>query len=247
MNKNTNKGCFSSILGTLCVVLGVVLYALLSSQISKILVRTRFGADSACAILTLTVVGYAVAFVLYEVVFVLRQVQLSQKAAGRDDEGGKLARLFRIAAVGAVCLSLLFSIVVANTFVALREDSISKVCFVETKSYRWDDRCDVLRYNFACDESGALTCSVIMKDGEQIDVLGGVTTVSDAFAEQFDTSKVSLLSYAAYLSEQFDESEFIIEKKISGIEHMEAFYKQDHPEIWEQLERIIASVTPSAS
>ena len=239
MNKSNNKGCFSGVLGTLLVALGVVIYALISSQISKALVRSRFGDDAACAVLTLTLAGYGVAFVLYEIVFVIWQFKLSAEASGRGDTAGKLKRVLRIAFAAAICLSLLFSVVVGNTFVSCREDSIAKVCFVETREYRWDDRGDVLRYTFACDEGGGLTFTVAMKDGEKFEILGGVTSATGTFKEDFRTNEFGMLAYAAHLSEQFDGSDYIIEKKLVGVELMEKYYKQDYPEIWQQITRII--------
>ena len=241
MNKSNNKGCFSGVLGTLLVALGVVIYALISSQVSKMLVRSHFGGDAACALLTLTLAGYGVAFVLYEVVFVIWQFKLSAEASGRGDAAGKLKQVLRISFAVAICLSLLFSVVVGSTFVSCREDSISKVCFVETREYRWDTRGDVLRYTFACDEGGGLTFTVTMKDGEKFEILGGVTSLTSAFKEKYRTDKFSMLAYAAHLSEQFDESDFIIEKKLIGVELMKKYYKQDYPEIWQQIERIVGT------
>ena len=241
MNKSNNKGCFSGVLGTLLVALGVVIYALISSQVSKMLVRSRFGGDAACALLTLTLVGYGVAFVLYEVVFVIWQFKLSAEASGRGDTAGKLKQVLRISFAVAICLSLLFSVVVGSTFVSCREDSISKVCFVETREYRWDTRGDVLRYTFACDEGGGLTFTVTMKDGEKVEILGGVSSLTEAFKEEYRTSEFGMRAYAAHLSEQFDGSEYIIEKKLVGVELMEKYYSKDYPTIWEQITRIIGT------
>ena len=240
MNKNHNKGCLSGILGTALVILGVVIYAVLSSLINRLFIGTRLGGEVACALLSLTLTGLGVAFVLYEIIFIVWQVKLSKKAADQGREDGKMNRIFRMVFAGCVCLSLLFSIFSANTYTLCREDSISKVCFVTLKEYRWDEKCDVLRYSFACDAEGGLTYSVTMKDGETVALLGSVTSLSDGFKEKFDTDRVNMLSYAAYLSESFDQSDFIIEKKVSGIEHMEKYFKENSA-VWEQIQRIISS------
>lgn len=223
------------------VILGVVAYAIISSLISGVLIRSRFGSEVSCAVLSLTTVGLGVAFILYEIAFIMWQVKLSKESSKNGDEGGKMAKLFRLILVAAICLSLLFALVSANTFTRLDEDSISTVCFVTTKEYRWDSHNDVLRYTFACDANGGLTYSVMMKDGKVIDILGAQTSLSDSFREKYDTGRVNLLKYVADISEQFDESEFIIEKKIIGAEFMEKFYKTEGSEIWAQIERIITS------
>ena len=240
MNKKNNKGCASGILGTLCVVLGVAVYAIISSLLNRLFVGLRFGDGVACALLPMTLTGLTVAFVLYEVIFIVWQVKLSQ-IASQNGDGGKIGKIFKIVTVACISASILFAIFSANTYTELREDSISKVCFVTTKEYDWTEKNDVLRYSFACDEDGGLTFKIAMKDGEVIDLLGSVTSLSDSFKERFSTDKVNLLAYAAYLSEQFDNSGFIIEKNVSeaSIKNAESFYKEKHPEIWEQVERII--------
>ena len=150
-------------------------------------------------------------------------------------------KIFKLVAVGCISASLLFAIFGANTYTELREDSISKVCFVTTKEYRWDNKSDVMRYSFACGEDGGITFKITMKDGEVIELLGSVTSQSDSFKEKFSTDKVNLLAYAAHLSEQFDNSGFIIEKNVSesSIKNAESVYKEKHPEIWEQIEIIV--------
>lgn len=240
MNKNNNKGCFSGILGTLLVILGVVVYAVFASFVSKLFIASRFGEDAACALLTLSLTGMGVAFVLYEVIFIMWQIKLSKITAQRDGDGRKFNTIFRIVTVVCICLSLLFSVISANTFVECREDSISKVCFVTTKEYRWDDRCDVLRYTFSCDANGGLTYNITMKDGEVVALLGTVSSVSNSFKEKYETDTMNFLKYAAELSEQFDRSDFIIEKKIIGAEYMKKFYKIEGSELWACIERIIS-------
>lgn len=240
MNKKNNKGCTSGILGTLCVVLGVAAYAIISSLLNRLFIGIRFGEDVVCALLPLSLTGITVAFVLYEIIFVVWQVKLSQ-IASQNGDSSKIGKIFKVVTVACISASMLFAVFGANTYTELREDSISKVCFVTTKEYKWEDKNDVMRYSFACEEDGGLTFKITMKDGEVIDIFGSVTSLSDSFKEKFNTDKVNLLAYAAHLSEQFDNSGFIIEKNVTkaSIENAESFYKEDFPEIWEQIERII--------
>ena len=240
-------GCGTGILGTLLVLVGVVIHALISSLINRAFITARFGSDVACALLTLTLTGFAVSFVLYEVIFIVWQVCVSHNAANKTTQtvGRKkpLDKIVLWVMIGCILLSLLFSVFAANTFTELREDSISKVCFVTTKEYRWDDRCDVLRYTFTCDESGGLNFSITMKDGEVIELLGTTTSHSNTFAEKYKTSEVNLLSYIADLTDAFDSSEFIIERSVSPVtvENARANYENNESRalIWEQIKRII--------
>lgn len=240
-------GCGTGILGTLAVLLGVVIYAVVSSVIAKALIHSRFGSDAACAILTLTVTNLIVAFVLYEAIFIVWQVRSSQKASGKvdlsDGEKKTMDKIVLIVLIVCILLSLLFSLVNANTFTCLREDSISTVCFTTTKEYRWDERCDVLRYTFTCDENGAITYRITMKDGKSFDLLGGATSLSDSFREKYNADKVDLLCYVADLCEKLDNSEYIVERVVSSstVENAQKVFEGDESKalIWEQIQRII--------
>ena len=239
MNKKNNKGCFSGVIGTVFVVLGVGAYAVISSLFNRAFVGEAFGNTVACGLMTKWLTGVGIAFILYEAIFILWEFDLLKKTKGNFDEK-KGKRILLAVALICISASLLVGVVFANTYIECREDSISKVCFAPTKEYRWDTRCDVLRYSLSCDQNGSLTFNITMKDGEVVELLGNVTSVSESFNNKYGTDKVNLLSYAAYLSEEFEASEFIIEKSISGKEYMEKFYNNsERAEIWACIERIL--------
>ena len=242
LNKNKNKGCFSGIIGTVFVVLGVATYAVISSLFNRVFVSSAHGDTVACALMTKWLTGVGIAFILYEAIFILWQFDILKKNKSSDNNT-KGKKIFLIVASACIATSLLVGVVLANIYVDCREDSISNVCFVTTKEYRWDTRNDVLRYSLSCDENGGLSFKITMKDGNIVDLFGHVTSISDSFREKYNADKVSLLSYAAYLSEQFDNSGFVIEKEISGVEHMTKAYKDKNPEIWTELERIIGNTS----
>ena len=240
MNKKNNKGCFSGVIGTIFVVLGVGAYAVISSLFNRAFVGKAFGNEIACGLMTKWLTGVGIAFILYEAIFILWEFDLLKKTKSNFDEK-KGKRILLAVALICISASLLVGVVFANTYIECREDSISKVCFAPTKEYHWDTRCDVLRYSLSCDQNGSLTFNITMKDGEVVELLGNVTSVSESFNNKYSTDKVNLLSYAAYLSEEFEASEFIIEKSISGKEYMEKFYNNsERAEIWACLESIIA-------
>ena len=239
LKKKNNPGCFSAILGTIIVLVCVVIYAVLSSLIDGAFAKMHFGEDAACFLFPLRLTGIIVAFILFEAVFIVWQLKSAKVASKEGDEGGKMAKLLRIVLVFCICLSILFSVFCANTYTDCRENSITKVCFTPTKEYRWDIRCDVLRYNFSCDESGGLTFNIIMKDGEVIELFGAPQSISDAFRAKFRTSDVDLLAYAAHLAQSFADSDFLIDGKVTGVEHMEKAYKESHPLVWAEIQKII--------
>lgn len=212
------------------VIIGVFAYAVLSSLINRWIIGARFGADAACALLPLSIAGLTVAFVLYEAIFIVRLIKF-----GNDKDDAKAKKVSRIVTAACISLSLLFAVFSANTFTRLDGDSISKVCFVELKKYEWQARCDVLKYSLSCDSDGVLNFTVTMKDGEKIDLWGQVNSCTKAFTEQYG----DLYGYAAYLSEAFDSSDYIIEKSVTGVENMEKHYKDTNSEIWSSLKKII--------
>ena len=244
MNKSKNKGCISGVLGTALVVLGVAVYAVISSLFNRLFVGMSHGDAVACALMTKWLVGVGISFILYEAIFILWQFDILKKSKAQQENGKKSKNAFRLIAASCICVSLLLGIIFANTYVDCREDSISKVCFVTVKEYKWDEDNDIRRYSFSCDESGGLSFKITMKDGEVVELFGNVSSASSSFSDKYSINKVNLLSYAACLAEEFDSSGFIIEKTVSGIEYMEKFYHTpDCAEIWACIERITETVS----
>lgn len=230
--KSNNIGCLSAILGTLAVVVCTVIYAVVSSLVSNVIVSARLGSAPACALLSLSFIAIVVSFVLYEVIFICFELARAKK---NESDGASAKRMLKIVAPVCICLSLLMSVVSANTYTKLTDNSLSKVCFAEYKTYSWSDRNDVMRYTLACSSDGNLTYTLTMKDGEKFEIFGSVNSCSDSFIEEYE----NLYGYAAHLSERFQNSEYIIEGKVIGAEYMESFYKDARPEIWVHLETII--------
>ncbi len=238
-NKKNNKGCMSGVLGTLIVLAGVAGFAVLTTQLGRLFLSLRYGEEAVCAIFTFSMAAIGIAFLLYEIAFIMWQVKLSATASGDQENAARMAKAFKIILPVCIALSLLVSVFSANTYTMLREDSISQVCFAETEKYSWQDRNDVLRYTFSCDKTGGLTFNVTMKDGEVIELFGGVNSLTDSFREDYDTSNANLLAYAAHLTDEFKSSGYLIDKKVNGAEHMERLYKEARPEVWVYMEKII--------
>lgn len=253
-SKKNNKGCISGILGTLCVIGGMLVFNAISSLLFHPLITgARLGDEVACALMTNSLTSVVIAFVLYEAIFIVWQIKLSRTASGITDEKGTMKRVLIWVFIGCIVLSLAVAVFFSNTYTELREDSISKVFITTTKEYRWDERNDVLRYTCSCDNDGVFSYKVIMKDGESFELLNvkssaaGIPQPSFAayptgsFKEKYSANEIHLFAYIAHLSSQFDSSDYYIEKKITGIENMEKYYKEPYPEIWAEISKIIAS------
>ncbi|MGM9643793.1 MAG: hypothetical protein ACI3X1_01770 [Eubacteriales bacterium] len=231
MNKNNNKGCVSGILGTLAVILGVIVYAVLSSLLCGVFVGARFPEKPVCALLTFLIPSIGIAFVIFEVIFVAWQIKLSKK--GGDGEK-KFKRIFKIVTLSCISALLLLSVVGANTYTKLDDSTISKVCFIDYKSYDIDE--DISRCTLSCSADGALSYTVTMKDGEKIEFFNSVNAFAGGFKEKYE----NLFGYASYISEKLSNDG--LPTRIVGEKYMEKYYKEDHAEVWKYLEAMIRTV-----
>ena len=101
MNKKNNKGCFSGVIGTIFVVLGVGAYAVISSLFNRAFVGEAFGNEIACGLMTKWLTGVGIAFILYEAIFILWEFDLLKKTKSNfDEKKGKRILL----AVALICI-----------------------------------------------------------------------------------------------------------------------------------------------
>lgn len=228
--KKKNPGCMSGILGTVFVLLGVVAYTIISLLLNRIF--TANTGESSCTIIPLYFTGITVAFVLYEIIFIAWQIKLTNLVQEKSDPT-RFNKILKIVAISCICLSLIFAIVVANTYTVCTNDSIKKVCFVTTREYKWNN---VSRFILSCDESGSLEYTIKMKDGEVIELFNNVNTCSQEFLDEHK----SLSGYAAFLTEQFRNSGFIIDEQIVGKEYFQKV-RDSNPDVWENLNKIIGN------
>ena len=49
----------------------------------------------------------------------------------------------------------------------------------------------------------------------------------------------NMYGYAAYLASEFESQPNYIEKRLSGVDYMEDYYKESHPDVWKYLSAII--------
>lgn len=231
MNKNNNKGCVSGILGTLAVILGVIAYAVISSLLCRVFVGARFAEKPVCALLTFLIPSIGIAFVIFEVIFVAWQIKLSKK--GGDGER-KFNRIFKIVTLSCISALLLLSVVSANTYTKLDDSTISKVCFIDYKSYDIDK--EISRCTLSCSADGGLSYTVTMKDGEKIELFNAVNSYGEGFSNEYE----NLFGYASYLSEKLASCG--LSTRIVGEKYMEQYYKEDHAEVWKYLEAMIRTV-----
>ncbi len=233
LNKNNNKGCLSGLLGTLAVIAGVILFSIFSSLINKLFISARFGDNAECALLPLSLIIIGIAFVLFEIIFVIWQIWLGSRGSEKE---AKLKRIFFITAAVCLSLTLLLPILNACTYTKLSEDKISKVLFAEYKVYELDT--DLSRCTLACDETGKLTFTLTMTDGEKTELFGSVNSCGTGFIKEYE----NLYGYAAHLCEILSEKGGSV--RVIGDEYMTT-YEENYTDIWKYLEKMITLKTQS--
>jgi hypothetical protein len=149
---------------------------------------------------------------------------------GTDTEK-KTNRIFKIVLI--VCISLIIAVPVftANTYVKVNSESISRVCFVEYKTYNIDT--DIERCTLSCSQEGQLTYVITMNDGEKIEIFGNVNSCGKKFIDKHE----NLYGYAAYISDRLSNNG--LATSVHGEENMKNLYKGARDDIWKHLEKII--------
>ena len=173
-------------------------------------------------------------FILLEVIFFAWQIKLAKNDSKKSDEASRMksAKTFRIVCASCLCAIILFAVINVNTYTEYREDGISEKFFVTTKEYDWQN---VLYYSLSCDRYGEIEFNIKMKDGKTFELLNTVTSCSDEFMDKYE----NMYGYAAYLASEFESQPNYIEKRLSGADYMEDYYKESHPDVWKYLSAII--------
>ena len=229
------KGFLSGFLGTLLVLVGVLVATVLTSLLANVIFSVRFSSgEPICAVLKLTLFVILIYFILLEVIFFAWQIKLAKNDSKKSDEASRMksAKTFRIVCASCLCAIILFAVINVNTYTEYREDGISEKFFVTTKEYDWQN---VLYYSLSCDRYGEIDFNIKMKDGKTFELLNTVTSCSDEFMDKYE----NMYGYAAYLASEFESQPNYIEKRLSGVDYMEDYYKESHPDVWKYLSAII--------
>ncbi len=249
MKKNT---FLLTIIGTVASIVLTVIYTLLMNLTAS-LSFAAFAPDAPVIALrehtTIFIIG---AFLVFEVIFFiyLFSAMAKEKSDKQDGVllGGRsiddkkkskitLSKTTKIAGIVGIALLVGMLAFNAGVYTEVSKDSIKKKTFITTQEYTWDD---VYRYTFSCDENAELKYSVQMTDGKSFQILVSSNSCSEEFTEEFG----DVLTFAYYLSCEFESSDRQIIKDIVGLEYMEQYYKSNETN-WSKIEKIInAGDTP---
>ncbi len=243
MKKNT---FLLTIIGTAASILLTVIYALLLNLTAR-LSFSAFAPDAPVIVLRENTMAFiAVAFFIFEIIFFvcLFSSMAKEKSdkqdgvllGGKSIDGNKktklsLTKTTKIAGIAGLLILVGMLVFNAGVYTEVSKDSIKKKVFVTTNEYTWDD---VYRYTFSCDENATLKYTVQMDDGKSFQILVSSNSCSEEFTEEFG----DVLTFAYYLSCEFESSDRQIIKDIVGLEYMEQYYKSNEAN-WSKIEKII--------
>lgn len=216
------------IFGTLCVILGVLLFVYLTSQLTGALMQSANGGKPAYALLHFYEAAIVICFVLLEAILFIKFIPSEEdykkkRGVGYTDTPEKKRRipiktLMRIIVCAILALVLILPFVSASTYTLLTEDGIKSHFFVDTKEYSWDD---VSAYKVDCDSSKGLSVAFTMSDGKIYEILHGPKSATVEFDEKYDDVLEFLVEVDARLKQNG------VVKNVTHMETAVSFYKSD--------------------
>ena len=243
MQKNSSKskkGCLFLILGTLGVIAGVAVFTFLTGQITGALVEARYGGTATYVLLTASIPCIAICFVLLEAILFLQYIP--GEGDYPKDQNVRQPMLnqpkmptYSKKAIHLICLGLLGAIVLcgfvsANTYTVVSEEGISSRFLVETSHYKWHQ---VTSYTIDCDGDKGLSVTYTMRDGKKFEVLQNTVSATKTFKEQYG----STTAYALHIDIMLQDMQ--ISKNVRHIETAVSFYRNDLPEVWDYVSKLI--------
>ncbi len=197
--KVRKRGCLFLILGSLLALLGTVVYILLVTYLTRIVIEARHGEETGYAIMTLVKGSWGVVMLFFYGILALwymapteaeverqnRQFAVSPGGHNQQPVKAMPRRVLWLVTGGLLLGVVATGAVTLNTYKLVTEDGVRTYCLVETGRYEW---ADVTAYSVNCDNSEGLSLTFSFKGGKQIEILRGVNTYTSAFrAKAYDS------------------------------------------------------------
>ena len=233
----SKKGILFLILGTLAVIAGVMIFAVVTGRVTAALVESRYGGTASYVLLTASIPCIAICFVLLEAILFLQylpdtaaKLQSRRPMLGQPEQPMYSKKVINLVCLGLLALTVLCGFVSTNTYTVVSEDGISTHFFAETSRYEWRQ---VTRYTVDCDTDRGLSVTYTMRDGKQFEVLQNAVSTTDTFDEQYG----SATAFALHTSEKLHELQ--IPKTCYHQELAISFYRDTMPETWTYVAQLI--------
>ena len=245
-NQKGKKGCLFLLLGTLGVLVGTLVYILVSGWISAAVIEAAIGGKVAYALLTASLPCIIVVFVLLDGILLLNYLPSAEPSdpdemspmLGRRKAQGLSPKLVRGLSIALASATVLVALVSAGTYRTVSKEGVSTtVCFIKVEDYRWEQ---VSSYEVACDNDRGLSMTFTMRDGKRFEILQNTMSAPTSFKEIHDCKE----AFAVKIMERMEELQVPCESFESTSNHrklMESartFYKDD-PQLWPFIKQLI--------
>ena len=240
--KKTGKGCLFLLIGSIIGVLLLLLFIVLTGQLTANIVNGTLGGVEGYAMLTIqegcimvaSLFLFAILVIHYlpdpedyqkKNVFTPEMPQKKKKILGAKPSTWMLT--------GALLLCVVFTAFVsATTYRTISQEGItSTVCyFFKTETYEWDQ---VSSYKVDCDEDKGLSVTLTMKGGKKFELLQSPVSTPASFDAKYDCKEAFVAELINFLEEEYQ-----IMPNISHRERARAFYGKNE-KLWPYVKDIM--------
>lgn len=245
--KSDKRGCLFLLVGSLFALLATGGFVLVVSLLSGVVIESRHGGETAYALMTIVKPCYGIAMLCFYGILAVWYVSPPAGKTEPPKKGTTMApllgrhnqekapealprRTLWLISAGLFCGVLITGAVAVNTYRLVSTEGIRSYCFVETASYEWKQ---VTTYRVGCDTDGGLSMTFTMRDGKQYEILQGVNAATTEFKEDY----TSVTHFSADIDERMVALQ--VPRNVQHMERAVKFYREDYPELWPYVSRII--------
>ncbi len=241
--KKPGKGCLFLILGSIVGVLLLLLFIVLTGQLTANIINGTLGDVEGYAMLTVQEGCIMVASLFLFAILVIHYLpdpeDYQKKNTFTPQEPPKKKKKFLgakpttwMATGGLVLCVILTAFVSATTYRTISQDGITTtVChFFKTETYDWEQ---VSSYKVDCDEDKGLSVTVTMKGGKKFELLQSPVSTPNSFDAKYDCKEAFIAELINFLEEEYQ-----IVPNISHRERARAFYGNNE-KLWPYVKDIM--------
>ena len=190
------KGLLFLIVGSLIALALTVLFIVLTSLLTGVLIEARHGGEVAYALMTIVTPCYGVAMMLFYAILAVWYIapsesEVQEKSRGLSPMLGQSeAKAFSKKKLWIITAALsagvlMTGLVAVNTYKLVTPDGFSSYFFLRVDHHGWDE---VTGYAVDCDSDKGLTMTFTTKDAKKTEILSGVVSTTKAFDEVYDST-----------------------------------------------------------
>ena len=232
--------------GVLITILLTVVYVLISSGLSSLVIGSALSGRTAYALLTVSLPCIIVVYVLLNGALFLNYLPTAEGVdpdeitpmLGKRKVGGLSQKLVRGLTIAIIAAMLPIAVVSAGTYRTVSDEGISTtVCFIEGDVYAWEK---VSSYEIACDNERGLSITFKMRNGTSFEILQNTVSAPDSFKSAYPCKE----AFAVDILKKMDEHQIPCSTFENQGEHrklMEAartFYRNDET-LWSYVKLLV--------